>query len=101
MGYVGNLTTMILDDINAINNLIIYGKESAIHDEWFLSRARARLVALKDDFAEVMSMIGISERVDAGDDVARGMYDYMHEKILRLESEINSATDFRQISDRF
>lgn len=79
MSYIGNMTSVLLDEIDMANRLIEYSKDKA-YGVWFMAKANDLVEQIKNDFEYYVEVTEIKKKI-ATDKVAESVYFTLKEKI--------------------
>jgi len=90
MSSINDLLSVIMDEIKDTNMVYEYAKkpENEAYKTWFCDRARTRLKTLIEDYDQVASVIGLSQKVREGDPIAQALDSHIEYQIEDLKKHI-------------
>lgn len=82
MSYIGDMTTVLLDEIDMAEKLLKYSKDKA-YGIWFMAKADELIKQIQTDFEYYVEVTDIKKK-SASDKVAESVYLTLKEKISGL-----------------
>lgn len=82
MSYIGNMTTVLLDEIDMAEKLLKYSKDKA-YGIWFMAKADELIKQIQTDFEYYVEVTDIKKK-SASDKVAETMYRLLKDRIHKL-----------------
>ena len=83
MSYIGDMTNVLLDEMDDIEKLLKYSDDLA-YGIWFSGKAAKRIEELEDDFDYYIEVTEIRKK-SMNDKVAAATYKYLKDRIIYLK----------------
>lgn len=84
MSYIGNMTSVLLDEIDMIEKLLVYAEDRA-YGVWFSAKADSCIKELEKDFTYYVEVTEIKKKASS-DKVAEAMYQLLCDKIEAIKA---------------
>lgn len=90
MSYVGDLLSVIMDEIKDTEMMYQYSQDPENEDykNWFYDKAKNRLRMLMEDYEQVSNAIGLTAKVRSGDPIAEALDSHINYQIMDLKKQI-------------
>lgn len=84
MSYIGDMTTVLLDEIDMAEKLLKYSQDKA-YGIWFMGKASDLINQIQNDFQYYVEVTEIKKKISS-DKAAASVYLTLRERIDRLKS---------------